>query len=172
MKDVMIDLETLGTKSTAAIVQIGACYFDRETGEIGQTLKLNIQYPNGFGPFTVDFGTVSWWLQQGEEARSSILGNAMYIAEAMEILRDFLKGADNLWAHATFDLPIIQHAFDFCNFKNPVHFRGMRDIRTLMDLADHRSTVERTGTHHDALDDCKFQVQYCVEALNKLKAHG
>jgi len=39
MKDVMLDVETLGTKSTAAIIQIGACYFDRETGEIGDKFK-------------------------------------------------------------------------------------------------------------------------------------
>lgn len=28
---------------------------------------------------------------------------------------------------------------------------------------------ERKGIHHNALDDCKFQVQYCVAALNIIK---
>ncbi len=27
----------------------------------------------------------------------------------------------------------------------------------------------REGTHHDALEDCKFHVKYCVAALRKIK---
>lgn len=169
MKDVMIDLETLGTRSTSAIVQIGACYFDRKTGEIGDTFTINVLHKYmGIDVFTMDHETVNWWLVQSEEARKSISELGVDIKDAMTQLHHFLKGADFLWSHATFDIPIIQNSFEKCGLKNPIPYRGMRDIRTLMDLADHRSTIEREGTHHDALDDCKFQVAYCVEALNKL----
>ncbi len=41
MRDCMIDFETLGTGPDAAIIQVGACYFDRVTGEIGATFKRN-----------------------------------------------------------------------------------------------------------------------------------
>jgi len=34
-KDIMLDIETMGIRPTSAIVQLGACYFDRITGEIG-----------------------------------------------------------------------------------------------------------------------------------------
>ncbi len=164
----MIDLETLGTRSDAAIIQIGACYFDRVTGEIGKQFYINVGKFDD--RFTVDYGTIAWWLQQSQEARESVtnLPNAS-IEEAMHYLAEFLKGADCLWAHATFDLPIIQHAFDVFHIKNPVHFRGMRDIRTLMDISDHKSETPREGVHHTALDDAMFQVVYCVEALNQLK---
>lgn len=166
MKDIMIDIETMGTRATSAIVQIGACYFDRKTGEIGETFKVNIFHTSD--NFTMDHSTINWWLVQSQEARESIIGNQMLIHEAMELLRDFLKDGEFLWSHATFDVPIIQNSFEKCGMKNPIPYRGMRDIRTLMDLADHRSESEREGTHHDALDDCRFQVKYCVEALNKL----
>ena len=42
MKDVMIDFETLGNSNNAVVVQIGACYFDRKTGEIGYKFETNI----------------------------------------------------------------------------------------------------------------------------------
>ena len=37
MNDVMVDLETLSTKPNAAIVSIGAVFFDPKTGELGDT---------------------------------------------------------------------------------------------------------------------------------------
>lgn len=168
MKDVMIDIETMGTRSTSMIVQIGACYFDRKTGEIGDKFKVNVTYRNDDG-FTIDHSTINWWLGRDEKARLSIMGDAVYINEAVEMLSAFLKDTTFVWSHATFDIPILLHAFDVCKTNFPVHYTKMRDIRTLVDIKNNnqRSSIAREGTHHDALDDCTFQVQYCVEALNK-----
>ena len=163
----MVDLETFGTRSSTMIVQIGACYFNRETGEIGDKFCLNVHHNTD--DFTIDYSTIAWWLQQSEQARKSILENTIDIESAMHRLATFMQHGSYLWAHATFDLPIIQNAFEKFKIKNPVPYRGMRDIRTLMDIADHKSTSERDGVHHNALDDAIFQVKYCVEAMNKLK---
>lgn len=171
MKDIMIDIETLGVRSSAMILQIGACYFDRNTGEIGDTFLVNIKTP-GHMPFTVDQDTVAWWFQQSQEARESVLTNPepIDIQRAVLDLHDFCDRDDtNIWCHATFDMPIVLHAFEVIGLKFPIHFRRMRDIRTLMDIADHRSEKKREGVHHNGLDDAKFQVAYVVEALNKLK---
>lgn len=172
MKDVMLDIETLGTRPTSAIVQIGACYFDRNTGEIGETFSMNIEYPDGegFAPFTIDLSTINWWDEQSQEAKNAVFKDGHPVREVIEKFAVFLKGADHLWSHATFDAPIVANAFAILGMKMPVHYKGMRDIRTLMDLADHHSEKPREGIHHNALDDCKFQVGYVVEALNKLKS--
>lgn len=37
MHNIMLDLETLGTGPNAAVIAIGACFFDIETREIGAT---------------------------------------------------------------------------------------------------------------------------------------
>ncbi len=163
----MIDIETMGTRSTSMIVQIGACYFDRVTGEIGEEFKVNINHSDD--RFTVDWSTISWWLERDEEARKSILGNSVSIEQAVIDLKIFLMNATYIWSHATFDIPILLNAFDECGIKFPIHYTKMRDIRTLIDIKNdnQKSTLTRTGTHHDALDDCRFQVAYCVEALNK-----
>lgn len=169
MKDIMIDIETLGVRSSAMILQIGACYFDRNTGEIGDTFLVNIKTPKHLG-FTVDIDTIAWWFQQSNEARESVLGNQVHIENAIRDLYDFCDRDDtNIWCHATFDMPIILHAFEVVGLKFPIHFRRMRDIRTLMDIADHKSEKVREGVHHNGLDDAKFQVAYVVEALNKIK---
>ena len=42
MKDLMVDIETLGVSHDSVITQIGACYFDRNTGEIGAKFIANI----------------------------------------------------------------------------------------------------------------------------------
>lgn len=178
MKDVMIDIETLGSRNTSLVVQIGACYFDRETGEIGNSINLNIGYGKGEGlrgydAFTTDFDTIIWWMSQPEATRELVFGGErIRIGEAVNILWNFLQETQCVWSHATFDIPILENLFKEFNLKFPVPYRGMRDIRTLMDLADlPKSDAPRDGTHHNALDDCKYQVKYCVEAMQHIK-HG
>lgn len=168
MEDVMIDIETLGTRSTSAIVQIGACYFSRRTGQIGKTFSMNVLPTNE--KFTRDQSTINWWIEQSEEAQNAVFVDGKDIKKVLKELSSFLKNrAKFLWSHATFDIPIICHAYDVCEMNIPVHYTQMRDIRTLIDLADiGHSNLKRDGIHHNALDDCKFQVQYCVEAFKQL----
>ncbi len=171
----MIDIETLGTRHDALVIQIGACYFDRETGEIGETFSVNIN-PIGFADkFSTNYETVKWWMQQSEQARNMVMSPGIGFEEALRSLNRFLllRTSDHvlLWSHATFDMPILQNAFETIGILHPVPFRNMRDLRTLMDLAGHHSNSPREGTHHHALDDAKFQAKYAVEAMKKLK-HG
>ncbi len=168
----MLDIETMGVRPTSAIVQIGACYFDRVTGEIGKEFSVNIGYTGteDDSRFTTDQSTVDWWKDQPQKTKDVVFSNAMSIDRALSYLAPFLKQGECLWSHATFDAPILCNAFVVCGIKMPIHYRGMRDIRTLMDLADHHSGRPRGGIHHNALDDCKFQVGYVVEAMNKIKS--
>lgn len=169
MRDVMIDIETLGVRPTSAIVQIGACYFDRKTGEIGERLSINIKPPED-DRFTTDKSTLDWWDSQSQAARAAVFtATAVSIEGALVELTNFLRKAEYLWCHATFDAPIVFNAFTVCGIKIPMHYRSTRDIRTLMDIADHHSGRPRGGIHHNAIDDCVFQVGYVVEAFNKIK---
>lgn len=174
MKDVMIDIETLGTRPDAMIIQIGAVYFDRETGETGPGFSANIDSSSFADKFSADYATVKWWFEQEEKARSLVMEHPTDLMEAISSLYDFLNKPDVcLWSHATFDIPILMHAFDVAHIKFPVHYRKMRDIRTLMDLSlPGKSKVERFGVHHNALDDCKYQVAYCVEAMQQIHGEG
>jgi DNA polymerase III epsilon subunit-like protein len=170
MKDIMIDLETLGTRSDAMIIQIGACYFDRETGEIGARFSANVDASEFSDKFTTDYKTIMWWFDQTNAARFSVSDLPQKLKDALISLHQFLDKKDvNIWCHATFDMPILLNAFRVVGLEFPIHFRNMRDIRTLVDLADHYSDSVRDGVHHNALDDAMFQAKYCSEAMQKLK---
>lgn len=173
MKDVMVDLESFGNGKNACICQIGACYFDRITGEIGATFKVNIDARSAVkSGAQIDADTVYFWLAQSKEAQDSITKDPLIsIEDGMAQLNDFLAGAKNVWSHATFDFVIIQETFKRLDMKPKFHYRAARDIRTLIELANVTvSKTPRTGLHHDGLEDCKHQVKYCVEAFKKIAA--
>jgi hypothetical protein len=115
-------------------------------------------------------------MEQSDEARKSILKPGQHILDALNSFRNFLfkpmeKDEEfRLWCHATFDEPILSNAYRKAGIDEPWKFRSVRDLRTLIDLADiDPYTYQNNGTHHNALDDCKFQVRYTVDALNKLR---
>lgn len=168
----MLDFETLSTDANATIIQIGACYFNRQTGEIGRTFKVNVDAVSSVDSGTViDPQTVYWWLSQSTEAiRSVTEGEKTNIVKAFSDLNDFLSNVDEIWSHATFDFVILQNTMKRLKIKSQYHYRAARDIRTLNSLAVNKKfDGKRDGVHHDALDDCIFQVKYVVEALNSIK---
>jgi len=170
----MLDFETLGTNVNAPVVQIGACYFDRQTGEIGKTLKLNVSLSSMVkGGAKIDGETVEWWLKQSEAARKSITADPKENdLNAFILLNEFLGSAKNIWSHATFDFVILTETLRRLNIKPMFHYKAAKDIRTLTDLAKISLTDQnfiREGVHHDALEDCKFQVKYCVAAFQALR---
>lgn len=175
--NVMIDLETYANTSNAVIVQIGAVEFDDKSGDILRKFKTNVDAQS-----CIDLGmemnvdTINWWMSQPDKARKSILKDGKHIRNALNSLRDFLHkpmGKDegfSLWCHATFDEPILSNAYRKAGMDEPWHYRSVRDLRTLIDLADvDPYTYQNNGTHHDALADCMFQVKYTVDALKKLR---
>lgn len=170
MKSVMIDFETLGVGPNACVVQMGACYFDRETGIVGETFKRNVSATDAVkNGAVIDAGTVYWWLQQSEEARKFFLERELRSEiPAWVELNSFLVGAEEIWSHLSFDFVIMMNALRRLNLNPLFSLRVARDIRTLNALAGEYESPKREGVHHDALDDCIFQVAYCCVAFKAL----
>ena len=172
MNDLMADIETFGNGKDKCIVQIGACYFDRVTGEIGATFKRNIDARSHmkYGA-QIDADTVYWWLSQSPEAIASVIAEPREdIKVVMSDLNEFLKDAKAIWSHLGFDFVTLSETLKQLDIKPLFSFRAARDIRTLVDLGK-VSTSDFNATrvlHHDSLDDCFTQVRYCVAALNKV----
>lgn len=156
----MIDFETISTSKDASVIQIGAVSFC-----LSKKLKTNILNPKG----DVSHGTVMWWLGQSEQARLSVLADPKVDEyEAFLELNDFLSGAEEIWSHATFDFVILMETLRRLKIMPSFSYRAARDIRTLQSLARIETKSERKGTHHDALDDAIFQVEYCLPSIQKL----
>jgi len=167
MKDLMVDIETLGVGSNSVITQIGACYFDRYTGEIGEKFKENIDIKSCLKHgLEIDASTLKFWFNQ---PNPTFLKNTLDLSLVLSKFSDFCKEVENIWSHATFDIPIISNAYRKCELEIPFAYNSPRDIRTLLDLAQPEYRMQHTGTAHDGLDDALFQVEYCVECFKKLR---
>lgn len=170
--NITFDLETLGNNFNSPIIQIGAVKFT-DKGEILDTFirNINIEKLKRYD-FTMDYSTIKWWFSQPKEAIDSVI-NVEDGIDLRMALRDYTEWIGALgdyvyWSHATFDPPILKNAFDKVGLPYTIPFRAQRDIRTLTHFVG-KIDVERKGVHHNALDDCLFQVEYISKGLSKIK---
>lgn len=55
------DIETLDTLPTEAVLSIGAVYFDRRTGEIGESFYARISFVDAITLGSFSDSTMNWW---------------------------------------------------------------------------------------------------------------
>ena len=172
MKHVMLDLETMGNGNTAAIIAIGACYFDPDTGQIGEAFSRNVTLESSTAAgLVMDTSTVLWWMKQDDEARAAFKREAVELDIALADFLEFLpaksKGKVNIWGNgATFDNVILENAFSACGMSAPWEFWNHRDVRTVVDMGraivgiDPKRDFPFEGTKHEALADALHQAKY------------
>lgn len=169
MKDLMIDIETMGNTHNAVMIQLAGVFFDRETGETGREFCENICAESCLEEgFETNEATRQWWAEQDQDVLMAITQNAAPVSEVMERFADFV-GTDSeliVWSHATFDFVIVQNYLKTLKAGH-LPYRGARDIRTLVDLSGiDLNNYDWSKKTHNALDDCKFQIKYCVDAMD------
>jgi exodeoxyribonuclease VIII len=177
MRELMVDIETMGTGKDAPIIQIGAVYFSMETGKTGDEFLINIDLEdsmkNGVVP---DARTIYWWAGQSSEAGRMLQDPApVNEFKGLQEFNQFAARATRVWSHATFDFVMLMTAMQRMDIKPMIHYRKARDIRTLTGLAGmtrdqiNMFKVDRPGVHHNGLDDAIYQVAYCHECFKILK---
>lgn len=155
MKHVMVDIETLGMPPKGALLQIGACMFDPYRAQDTEELVVDsflVSVRRGYyegmrdDTWAVEPRTVEWWGEQSEAAQEGLMLNL--VSSPREALvrftewltaSNFVREAKNsqtvaqVWANPpTFDLAILNYAFDACDLQRPWHYRQEKDARTLM----------------------------------------
>lgn len=184
MEALMFDLETAGTRSNAAIMQIGACIFDDETGEISAKFIRNVNLQSGIDAgLTVDGHVIRWWMRQGDKAIASLENPAPVdlkeaIADFHEFIIQEVENHEKLvaYCHANFDFPILISACDATGtITRVIKYTQLADVRTIVRLAyrgsivDHPCKNGNTGVRHNALDDAVFQAQYITDSLQSIR---
>jgi hypothetical protein len=169
VKDLMVDLETLGSKYGAVITQIGACYFDRATGEIGEKFQVNIDAEDSVKEgFLIESGAVKFWFDQ--KHRTWLNPPLVSLKDGLDQYRQFSKKADCVWSHATFDFSMLLATCFKLGIKPVNRYTTTRDIRTLVDLAKTQKDDDvYPEDAHDALADCIRQVGYCYKSFLLLR---
>ncbi|MBS9422243.1 3'-5' exoribonuclease [Photorhabdus caribbeanensis] len=166
----MLDLETMGTGHNAAIVSIGAVFFNPNTGDTGDTFYSPVDLASSISyGGTVDGDTVRWWLQRSDEARGEIYGCELpTLFSALYELSEFTQtDADiKVWGNgATFDNIILRSAYENCGIPIFWHFWNDRDVRTIVELGhkigiDPKNDMQFEGERHNAIDDAIHQAKY------------
>lgn len=181
-RHLMVDLETMGNKSNAPIVSIGAVFFNPNTGNTGAEFYTAVSLESSMLLGGVpDAGTIIWWLKQSPEARSAIaMADTMPLIDALELFSDFISensdaGPDvQIWGNgASFDNVILRSSYDRANIECPWKFRNDRDVRTMTELGkaigiNPRYDIPFDGDMHNALSDARHQVKYVSAIWQKL----
>lgn len=185
MNHIMLDLETMGTNSNAAIIAIGACFFEPSTGEIGAHFHQTIDLEDAGHFGEIDASTVIWWMQQSEKAKEVFNPeeSGLFI-DALIDFEEWLSQIENpkhriVWGNgATFDNVILENGFKalprsivpWCHYNN-------RDVRTIVDLGrtilkfDPKIDMPFQGVKHNALDDAIHQAKYVSAIYQALAAN-
>lgn len=174
MKDIMLDLETLGLDPGHKVLSIGAVEFSRVTGEIGEQFYAVLDTKSqGLKGLKTDDATLDWWKEQNQEAWRRATDAAQ---PAEQVLKEFrlwykFRGCTALWANgANFDPPMLQAVYKAFDQKLPWHYRHPRDCRTVFDLVGKQIGAYGTDNPlaHDALQDAIWQAKETAQAIIEL----
>jgi hypothetical protein len=177
----MIDLETLGTHpATAPIIQIGAVAFQL-TGDGPDPrvpmFRMFVEAKSCLGePFNrrIDPSTVAWWAESDPALLVEIMkGKGIALGMALIGLNEWFasigEAPEGVWANGpTFDVIMLEAAYDQARLPTPWSYRAIRDVRTMAMIAGDdnlsweggtKTPIEEAGQKHDALVDCLRQLR-------------
>lgn len=162
MEHLMIDLETLATTADAAIVSIGAVKFNED--EIDDkgfyaviSLESNMEQGRCINP-----ATLRWWMQQSNAARAVFSEPSDSLEEVLVLFEDWVDHENYfIWSNgASFDIPVMEHAFSYCGVDIPWKFWNHRCFRTMKNLAKGKQAKAVVpAIAHNALSDAVAQAQ-------------
>ena len=174
MKNIMLDIETLGTEPGCVILSIGAVEFDDDS--LGNSFEVNIDPESCTeAGLKIEPRTVMWWLEQDDAARKSLSNsNALPLDEALVgLTKAFDWQGAKVWCNgASFDFPILAAAYSAFNADTPWKYYDTMDFRTLKNLVSRKVYSEcksESEVKHNALADAIAQAETTVRLLQRLK---
>lgn len=166
----MLDLETMGDSADAAIISMGAVKFSRSGVSSRFYTAVDLADSVAHGG-VISPATVIWWLNQSLDARKAVASkDAVGIVGALDAFDNWLCESGpaqdvKLWGNgAAFDNVILANTYARLGRQTPWRFWNDRCYRTTKNLYPDIK-LNRTGTHHNALDDAETQAQHLVQIV-------
>lgn len=173
----MIDIETLGLREDCVITSIAAVPFDLTQGAISVPFykRIHLSQPGR----NIEQGTFIWWMQQETPSRDAWMkGDKTNLDDALRELSAYiysigLPEETAMWARGiNFDYTILSHAYSQNLMPTPWRYTNLADVRTF-DAVVPREVIDNTfkvGSHHHAVDDCYFQINYVLNSLAYIRS--
>lgn len=179
--NIMLDIETTGTKPGCRILSIGLVHFTESGIEGSAYILPSIEDQSGVD----ESSTLEWWKTQSADARRVFSDNiidGVSVKDAANEMKEFIdecitkhmnrftsegKPSVRIWGNgATFDNAILAKMF----YENgvddiPWNTFGDRCYRTLTKTLNIVVPKGARGTAHNALDDAVYQANVLIETL-------
>lgn len=174
LQHIMIDLETLGTRADSCILSIGAVKCDPETGTIDEnTFYASISVDSNLEANRhISESTLLWWFNRSKEAQRVMTEPKVTLVSALDDFTAFFDHPDYMvWSNgASFDIPMMEHAFSTHGMDTPWKFWNSRCFRTIKNLPTSKNAAMIDNpVKHNALSDAYTQALQLHEYFKNMK---
>lgn len=165
--DLMLDMETLGTRPGCSILSIAAVPFNNPYDLESFYLKIATTSCTDAG-LHIDDATIAWWNKQSPEAYNEAFSGQLDLRVVLQEFADYcnhLPHAPVVWGNGSdFDCAILAETYRICGMQPPWKYTDSRCYRTLKNLfpwvLGNKPTVA-----HNALEDAKAQAAHATDIL-------
>lgn len=170
--NVMIDIETLGTKPGCSILSIAAVPFYTAFDYASFYVRISRESNESY-KLQEDPATLVWWSRQSEAARQEAFSGTENLRQALIKLNDYLFGLASeaniqVWGNgASFDIPLIEAAqaatgvHTYWKYYNSFCYRTLKNLYSFI-------PADANKAAHNALADAKVQAAHAHRILSHL----
>ena len=169
MNNLMMDTESMGTNPDAALVALGATFFDEHTGQIGDRFYRSIHLATSVNAgFKIEPAAVLFWLGQPDAARNAILFNALPMRDVMQEFSEWVlarcpQDQVLVWGCSpAFDCIKVEAHCKAVDVQVPWRYYNERCYRTIRERNRVVEEDERVGLHN-AADDAIHQARHLIK---------
>jgi exodeoxyribonuclease VIII len=179
IREIMLDLETLGTRNNAVILAIGAMKFNRKDPQLQfENVSEKDKFFRRIIPAScleigmcIEQETVNWWKKQDPQVQKEIFeGKKIPLKEALQEFKTWFADSQKIWSHGcNFDIAILEEAYKKCSIEIPWKYWDTRDTRTVYDIGNVNMNNIPKPNHHHPVYDCFRQIQGIKQGLKSLE---
>lgn len=173
--DVMIDLETLGTKPGCVILSIGATTFGAPLGESRATFYSTAQFRTQHN-LIAEESTLDWWDKQDPITKKEAFSGTKHLSMVLDEFALYLGQLGKpprVWGNAaSFDISILEAAYIAYKLDVPWKYYNVMCFRTLKNLFPQIPVPPERADAHHALADAIYQAAHAEAILEKLRCQS